>query len=68
MFFVVIATLPLKPWAAFTFVPVRLPDPLPEEDDIQRGSKKRELDELRRSLIRKKASLSLNGGRVSGGD
>ena len=34
----------------------------------QRGSEKRELDELRSSYNQKKASLSLEGGSVNGGD
>ena len=45
--FVLIATLCLKPWVAFTSsVFVKSCVPLTEED-IQRGSKKRELDALR---------------------
>ena len=55
MCFILIATLCLKSWVAFTtsfsvkkYVPLT-------EDDIQRGSKKRELDALRRHHIQKKA-------------
>ena len=56
MGFVLIATLYLKPWVAFTTsVPVKSCVPLTKED-IQRGSKKRELDALRRHYIQEKAS------------
>ena len=42
--------------------------PFPTEKDIQCGSKKKELDELRRSFIQEKASLSLKYGSVKNGN
>ena len=54
MGFVLIATLCLKPWLAFTnSVPVKSCFFLTEEDN-ERGSKKRELDALRRHYIQEK--------------
>ena len=53
MGFVLIATLCLKPWVAFTTsVPVKSPSLT--EEVFQRGSKKRELDALRRHYIQEK--------------
>ena len=55
MGFVLIATLCLKPWLAFTTsVPVKSCVLLSHEEDIQRGSKKRDLDALRRHHMQEK--------------
>ena len=52
----------------YQFAPSEEVRPSLTEEDIQRGSKKRELTELRRRFIRKKASLSLKCGSMNDGD
>ena len=50
------------------FCPCQELHPSLTEEDIKRGSRKRELDELRGGYIQEKVSLSLKCGNVSGGD
>ena len=53
----------------YHFCPCQELSPSLTEEDVKRGSRRKELDELRRSYIyRRKVSLSLKCGNVSGGD
>ena len=68
MGFILIA-IPFEAMGCFYhFCPSHELRPSLTEEDIKRGTEKRELDELRRNLCRRKVSLSVKCGHVSGGD